>query len=89
MQPWGVVEKIEDLIDHIEGMGLGKGTKKNLVAKLTEAIHLYNKGNYVGSAHKLADFIDYTNAQVGKKLTQAQADEIVAVAQWIIYIITA
>jgi hypothetical protein len=40
-----------------------------------------------GAVHKLSHFIDYTNAQVGKKLTQEEADELVEAAKVIIAMI--
>lgn len=88
MDPWGPDDSIEELIEDIEGMELPTGTENNLVAKLEDAIKLFEKENTNGAIHKLGDFIDYVKAQRGKKLTEDQADELIAAVKWIIYLIT-
>lgn len=78
------LEESQDLITDIEDMNLPKGTENNLVAKLGDAIKLLEKENLNGAINKLNDFIDYANAQRGKKLTEEQADELIGYAEWII-----
>jgi hypothetical protein len=74
----------DDLSTDIKGMGLATGTETNLVSKVDAAVDLLENGNTKGASQKLGDFIDYVNAQRGKKLTGAQADELISTAQWII-----
>ena len=51
---------------------------------MNEAIHLLEMGNTNGAIHKLNDFIDYVEAQIGKKITQEQANILIAYVQWIL-----
>lgn len=79
-----VIKATHDLITEIEALNLPGGTENNLVSKLNDAIKLFEKENLNGAIHKLGDFIDYANAQRGKKLTDGQADMLIDYAQWII-----
>ncbi len=78
------IQATHDLIVEIEEMELPKGTENNLKSKLNGAIHLLEKENINGAIHKLGDFIDYVEAQRGKKLTNEEADALIAAAQAII-----
>jgi hypothetical protein len=74
----------QDLSTTVKGMGLNTGVEDNLLSKLDAALGLMDKGKTNGASRKLSDFIDYANAQSGKKLTEEQADALIATAQWII-----
>jgi chitodextrinase len=78
------IQAIQNLILEIEELELPKGTENNLIQKLNDAIHLHEMGNINGVIHKLGDFIDYVNAQIGKKITQEQADFLIEYVQWIL-----
>lgn len=78
------VQALQNLIIPIEEMGLPQGTENNLIQKLNDALHLLEMGNTNGAIHKLGDFIDYIEAQTGKKITQEQADFLIAYIQWIL-----
>jgi ELWxxDGT repeat protein len=75
--------EIEKLMDNVKGMDLSQGTEKNLISKLNDAIKLVKKENFNGVVHKLNDFINYIEGQTGKKLTEEQADELIANAKLI------
>ena len=75
---------IEDLIDVIEEMGLPKGISNSLISKLENAQKAYEKGNYKATINILEALIKEVKAQSGKKLTEAQAVELIAAAQMII-----
>ena len=77
-------EAIQDLITNVDELSLSHGLKKSLTSKLEEAIHLLNKGNENGARRKLGDFVDSVTAQRGKKITNDDADALIAKAQWII-----
>ena len=80
-------EAIEDVIDTIEEFDLGGGIENGLIAKLDAALSKLNDGNENndGAAiNNLEAFINQVEAQRGKKLTEEQADVLVAAAQAII-----
>lgn len=78
------VQANQYLITEIEEMDLSIGTETNLVSKLNDAVILLEKKNLNGAIHKMKDFIDYSRAQRGKKLTEEQADLLIEFAQRII-----
>jgi hypothetical protein len=78
---------IEELMETIGTSDLPKGTKNSLTPKLDDAVHLLDKGNENGAIHKLMDFIDQAEGLRGKKLTDEQADQLIAEAQRIIDLI--
>jgi len=89
MEPWGSEDEIEDFIEDIENMDLPQGTETSLTSKLENAIKSIEKENYNTAVNQLNAFINEVEAQRGKKLTEEQADELIAMAEFIIYIITA
>jgi PKD repeat protein len=82
-------EATDDLIDDIEAMGLHHGIENSLISKLENAIKLMEKGKYNAASNLLEAFMNEVEAQRGKKITDDQADYLIAAAQWIYgYIIT-
>jgi hypothetical protein len=66
-----------NLISTINGMGLPKGTSNSLNAKLNTVLADIASGNGAGACQALTDLINEANAQSGKKLTVAQANQII------------
>ena len=83
----GPVEATQELIETIKNWNLPEGTENSLTSKLEEAILLLNKGNENGAIHKLMDFINQVEALRDEKLTNEQADYLIAEAQRIINLI--
>lgn len=75
---------LEQLQATIETWNLPQGTESSLTSKLNAAKHLLDKGNENGAIHKLSDFINQVEAQRGKKLTDEQANYLIAEAHKII-----
>jgi len=82
-------EAIEDLIALVISMDLNKGLTKALTTKLYEAIDYLNSGDNAGAVDALNAFINHVEAQRGKKLTNEQADQLIAETQHIIDAINA
>jgi len=92
MEPWSPkpptpLEALEELIETIETFELPKGTENSLTSKLEGALHLLEIGNENGAIHKLMDFMNQVEAQRDKKLTDEQANQLIAEAQRIIDLI--
>lgn len=79
-----VVVHIVVLEDSIASMDLHRGVKKSLAKKIENAIQSMEKGQVNAAAHRLEAFISEVEAQRGKKITNEQADILVAYAQAII-----
>ena len=77
----------QKLIETIETWNLPEGTESSLSKKLEDVLHLLKMGNENGAIHKLRDFINHVEAIRGKKLTNEQADQLVAEAQRIMEVI--
>jgi CRISPR/Cas system CSM-associated protein Csm2 small subunit len=76
---------IDDTISLVEDMGLPAKVEEKLVELLEEAMDKLDDGNWAGAEKKLDKFIDEVTAKNGKgKLTDAQAEELIAAAEWII-----
>ena len=59
-------------------MGLGAGTTQALDAKLDAAFSSLQSGNVRAAENQLHAFVHYVEAQRGKKLSDEQADEMLA-----------
>lgn len=81
-------DAIDDLIDIIIGMGLHHGTENSLISKLESAKKSLEKGKPHVAVNKLNAFINKVEAQRGKKLTEEQADLLVAYANRIISVLS-
>jgi len=83
---------ITALIATVEAMNLQQGIENSLDAKLENALAALdaaNAGNRNDAICKIEAFINEVKAQRGNKLTEDQADELVAAANNIIDLITA
>ena len=76
----GATEQIQDLIGRINSLHLAAGTENSLISKLKSALDALSIGNKAAAGDSLQSFIDYANAQSGKKLTKAQANLLTAAA---------
>jgi Tol biopolymer transport system component len=70
-------ERIADLDALARGFNLHHGTTNSLTVKLRDALNALNAGNTAVACAKLADFVNHTRAQSGKKLTAAQATQLI------------
>lgn len=64
----------------IDGFGLPRGLTNALGAKLDAALAALDAGNVTGACNNLQALINQANAQSGKKLTIAQANQIISAA---------
>ncbi len=72
--------QISALINTVNSFQLPKGLQTSLDAKLQDALSAVNAGNTATACSDLTDFISEVHAQSGKKLTLAQADQLIAAA---------
>ena len=70
-------ERISDLDALVRSFNLQHGTETSLTVKLRDALKALNAGNTAVACAKLADFVNHTRAQSGKKLTAAQATQLI------------
>ncbi|HYG10504.1 MAG TPA: hypothetical protein VD835_11190 [Pyrinomonadaceae bacterium] len=70
-------ERISDLDALVRSFNLHHGTENSLTVKLRDALAALNAGNTSAACAKLADFTNQTRAQSGKKLTAAQATQLI------------
>ncbi len=82
-------EATEEIIGLVDDLGLPQGMTNSLTAKLDSVIVSLQNGNTAAALNQLNAFINQCNAQRGKKLTEAQADLLIAEAQRIINAINA
>lgn len=78
---------LADLSDLIDSLGLPNGLTSSLTAKLNNAVSVLtdsNPNNDQAAVNILGAFINQLNALRGKKVTDAEADELIAVAEQII-----
>jgi hypothetical protein len=68
------------IIGYVEAFQLPHGTQTSLTAKLTAAQGDLSAGDTQDACSDLAAFISHVQAQAGKKLTQAQADQLITAA---------
>ncbi len=86
------VKLITDLIQNVIDLNLPNGLKNGLTAKLDAAKDKLEDGNPNNdhvAVNKLNDFIDQVEGQRGKKITEADADELIGDAQLIIDLLEA
>jgi phosphohistidine swiveling domain-containing protein len=72
--------QISALINTVNSFQLPKGLQTSLDAKLKDALSAVNAGNTATACSDLTDFISEVHAQSGKKLTVAQANQLIAAA---------
>jgi hypothetical protein len=73
----GASTQIDDLISLIRGLNLPAGLTNSLVNKLGNAQGSLDRGNTNAACSQLGSFINEVEAQRGKELTNAQADQLV------------
>lgn len=78
------LQSIQSLMALKDSFNLDKGMSTSLGAKLNAAYQSLNSGNLSDAKSQLNAFINELDAQSGKKLTTAQANELKALAQIII-----
>ena len=72
------------LIDTIKALNLPKKTENPLISTLESAAAAFDRGNDKAGANKLKAFLNKVEAQRGKKISETDADLLVASAQRII-----
>lgn len=77
-------DMFDDLIETVKEIGLPGGTDNSLCVKLENAKNAYNEGKYNAARGMLGAFIGQVEALAGKKLSNAQADELIQEAREII-----
>jgi hypothetical protein len=78
------LEQIEQIINIVESLNLQTGIENSLDAKLSAAMQALddvNQNNDVAAINALNAFINAALAQRGDKMPEADADEIIALAQ--------
>lgn len=78
--------QVRNLVALVQGFNLHQGIENSLDAKLQNVLAALNAaqgGNATGACGMLGAFINETSAQSGKKLTVAQANQLIAAAQQI------
>jgi hypothetical protein len=79
----GAAEQIRDLTMFVSSLNLTDGIENSFASQLKTALELLLAGNKAGACSALQTFIDHANAQSGKKLTQSQAQSLIAAARQI------
>jgi hypothetical protein len=80
--------QITALSTKVNGLsGVSNSLKNSLTQKLDDANKLLNQGNKTGACGKLNDFASQVQAQSGKGLTTAQANDLLADAARIMKVI--
>ncbi|MBL8515171.1 MAG: hypothetical protein JNJ55_14350 [Betaproteobacteria bacterium] len=72
-----VAERLEDLADLIDGMGLPRGIARSLLAKAEAAQASFAAGNTAAACGQLQALINQARAQSGRQLTVAQSNAII------------
>jgi dipeptidyl aminopeptidase/acylaminoacyl peptidase len=70
-------ERIADLDALVRSFNLHHGTTNSLTVKLRDALNALDAGNTAVACVKLADFANHTRALSGRKLTTAQAAQLI------------
>ena len=69
-------QKIADLRDLVDGLGIQHGIAKALDSKLQDALDALAVDDTAGACDSLQSFLNLVNGQTGKKLTSAQAQQL-------------
>lgn len=88
MDPWSIVvppiEAIEDVIEDVEALNLPQGIETSVLSKLDSATNALEKDKTTAAANILNACINQIEAQRGKKLTNEEADSLIAAIEQII-----
>ena len=76
-------EQIDDLIGLVRSFNLPPGTANSLIRKLQNALDAINAGDVATACSSLTAFKNECAAQSGKKLTPAQATQLINAANLI------
>ena len=85
------IELVLDLMQNVIDLNLQQGIENGLVAKLEAAMQSLddiNANNDVAAVNTLEAFINAVEAQRGTKITEADADALIAAAQEIIALLS-
>ncbi len=75
-----VADQLNDLIGLVQSFNLHDGTEASLITKLQQALAAVNASDTVTACDSLTAFINASQAQLGKKLTADQVNQLVAAA---------
>jgi hypothetical protein len=78
--PPQVVQAIDTLRERVASYGLPRGTARSLDAKLEAALAAWQRGDTADACSSLTAFLNEVRAQVGHKLSEAQAQQLTAAA---------
>jgi probable HAF family extracellular repeat protein len=78
LTPRSASQLLDDLTGLVRSFSLPKGIENSLIVKLQNAQNALAGGDADTARHLLSTFIKEVNAQTGKTLTAAQADQLVA-----------
>ncbi|MHC4639034.1 MAG: choice-of-anchor Q domain-containing protein [Planctomycetota bacterium] len=90
-QPLTPVELLLELSDYISGLSIHRGFSNSLLVKLNTAIQKIeddNENNNDAAFNSLEAFINAVQAQSGKKISQADADALIASVQEILELLS-
>ena len=76
----GAADALTQLIADVNALAVDPRVKNGLLSKLEAARDLVRKGNLTGACENIKDFIQQVRAQSGKKLSTAQAAELITKA---------
>lgn len=76
--PPQVVQVIDELRERVASYGLPRGIARSLDAKLEAALNAWQASDSAGAYDALTAFLNEVRAQTGKKLTEAQAQQLTA-----------
>lgn len=82
-------ERLQDLIDLVLGLDLHHGIENALKVKLEAAIAALAAGDIPGAESTLGAFVNQVQAQAGKKISDEDAQELIARAQEILGLLAA
>jgi hypothetical protein len=77
-------EAVEEIISETEDLELEEGLENSLVSKLANILKSIDSGNNNAAIKQLEAFINQVEALRGKKLTEDEADALIAAAQEVI-----
>jgi hypothetical protein len=78
---------IASLSSYVQSLGLSHGAQTSFLAKLNAALSYLSSGDIASAVDSINAFINEAKAQSGKKLTSAQASQMISQAQSIIFTI--
>jgi len=83
----GAATQVSDLIISIKGFNLESGTENSLVVKLQHALSQVKAGNKGAACNHLKAIINQVQAITGKKLSAAQAGQMVITVKRLVVVL--